>query len=1064
MRPEILTIENFGPFAGKAELDFSRLEDIFLITGKTGSGKTSIFDAMCFALYGEVPGSRKDHPLKLRSDHALPGEECSVSLQFTLGEKRYLVERMPKQERKRIRSNKTTMVEGTLVLYSIEGKGKKLMSGKKTEGDAMIRELIGLEADEFFKIVLLPQGEFAEFLRQKSSDRQALLHKLFPLEKVIRVKSHVQKKSSEAKAREKEALNTLSEIQKRFNIDNYDEEFLQAQNTLNKINEDILAFEKEKNLYENILKVKENENAIKKQMQESLKEQEDAEAERETINKKENELSRSRAARPLEKYLIGQKNALRTDAETESILVLKTKIKNDTETDEIEAQKSKNLTVQMEAENNEKKIKLNALEALLNEEKELNEKKNELTKLDLSEKSLSETKKKLEDEKQGKYSLITENEKIAHNLHNLGDKAKISNSIKDIFLRFQKYRSRMDSLIQKQISENKQITELDNQIKTLETSVPELKAGFDSLRREKEEKEQANRAAHLSHLLEAGKPCPVCGSTEHPHPAQSELVSVDLDDKLNTADAKCREAEIKLSTLITSLNAKENEAGNIIKEITVLENEVQDDRKNSFPVLLDNYPENPEALKFLAYNSALPEKDIINNIIKIESAHSVSIEKELQNSKNALQRLENLRYELNELQSELSETEKQQAIFSEKINNIKLDIIKSEEKNRKLLDPLIESMNEKLSVEEIYTALNNEIANNKSKIALRNEEYEKAILQNAEAKSAYEAALSNRKIARENLVNAGAELDKALCETEFSSSDDIEKALLDVKTEENTDKEIRQWREKLTRLETQIAEQKKQHNAILLQLKNYFTEGKITDDPSLETVRLKAEDVIVQLQNSNDEKLKAMQKTAELKSDRQRYEDARTRYDVLAEETKQIQSLENDLCGDNALKLPFDSWLLENYLEEVAVFAAKKLEKMSEGRYSLLLDTERQGGRGRKGLDLTVFDAHTGKTRPCATLSGGESFMASISLALGLAESIQNRSGGVRLDAVFIDEGFGSLDDSSLDKALAILDELRDSRMVGLISHVAELRSRIPCKVEVVKSSSGSKITMNTEL
>jgi exonuclease SbcC len=107
-----------------------------------------------------------------------------------------------------------------------------------------------------------------------------------------------------------------------------------------------------------------------------------------------------------------------------------------------------------------------------------------------------------------------------------------------------------------------------------------------------------------------------------------------------------------------------------------------------------------------------------------------------------------------------------------------------------------------------------------------------------------------------------------------------------------------------------------------------------------------------------------------------------------------------------------------------------------------------------------VFDAYTGKTRPCATLSGGESFMASISLALGLADSIQNRSGGVKLDAVFIDEGFGSLDEASLDKALAILDELRDSRMVGLVSHVGELRSRIPCQVDVIKTGTGSRIKM----
>ena len=113
------------------------------------------------------------------------------------------------------------------------------------------------------------------------------------------------------------------------------------------------------------------------------------------------------------------------------------------------------------------------------------------------------------------------------------------------------------------------------------------------------------------------------------------------------------------------------------------------------------------------------------------------------------------------------------------------------------------------------------------------------------------------------------------------------------------------------------------------------------------------------------------------------------------------------------------------------------------------------------GLDLAVFDSYTGKTRPCATLSGGESFMASISLALGLADSIQSRAGAVRLDAIFIDEGFGSLDEVSLDRALSILDEIRDHRMVGLISHVGEMKNRIPSKIEVEKTNRGSKILIS---
>ena len=142
MRPEKLVMENFGPFAGRVELDFSRLEDIFLITGRTGAGKTSIFDAICFALYGEVPGSRGEHLARLRSDHAPEGGGCFVSLEFSLGEefskreKRYLACRTPRQERKKKRGEGTITEEESLVLYEISGGQKTHTISKKSEADA----------------------------------------------------------------------------------------------------------------------------------------------------------------------------------------------------------------------------------------------------------------------------------------------------------------------------------------------------------------------------------------------------------------------------------------------------------------------------------------------------------------------------------------------------------------------------------------------------------------------------------------------------------------------------------------------------------------------------------------------------------------------------------------------------------------------------------------------------------------------------------------------------------------------------------------------------------------
>ena len=134
---------------------------------------------------------------------------------------------------------------------------------------------------------------------------------------------------------------------------------------------------------------------------------------------------------------------------------------------------------------------------------------------------------------------------------------------------------------------------------------------------------------------------------------------------------------------------------------------------------------------------------------------------------------------------------------------------------------------------------------------------------------------------------------------------------------------------------------------------------------------------------------------------------------------------------------------------------------MSEGRYRLAVSEEHGTGNAYRGLDLEIADAYTGKCRPSATLSGGETFMASISLALGLADSIQARAGGIRIDSMFIDEGFGSLDEKALENAVGILDEIRGNRMVGIISHVGELQSRIPQKIEVIKTGTGSSIRQN---
>ena len=178
----------------------------------------------------------------------------------------------------------------------------------------------------------------------------------------------------------------------------------------------------------------------------------------------------------------------------------------------------------------------------------------------------------------------------------------------------------------------------------------------------------------------------------------------------------------------------------------------------------------------------------------------------------------------------------------------------------------------------------------------------------------------------------------------------------------------------------------------------------------------------------------------------------------LSDESKVLNSLAMDLNGNNPKNKTFDAWILANYLEEISMYASKRLDKMSSGRYRLLVNTEQKRGNAKTGLDLEIFDSYTGKKRPCTTLSGGETFMTSISLALGLADSIQNKNGNIELDSVFIDEGFGSLDSETLEKAMEILEEIRGQRTVGIISHIAELKEWIPSAIQIEKTEKGSFI------
>ncbi|MDR1446388.1 MAG: AAA family ATPase, partial [Treponema sp.] len=559
MKPVKLCMQNFGPFAGQAELDFSRLEDIFLITGKTGSGKTSIFDGICFALYGEVPGSRRDHPFHLKSDHASPGEECSVSLEFSVAGKQYLVERSPRQEKPRKRGDGTTFTEETATLYEISGGRKSSATSKKSEADEKIRRLLGLEAKDFSRIILLPQGEFAEFLRQNSSDRQKVMGKLFPVEDAVLIREAAVKRARDASLLAEESARLLQEYSSRFSFADYEARHAQLEQELAGAKESRVSLDTEIEILKEYRRVKKDEAETLSNLQNEKARQAILKEEGKHIKEKETILGLSRQARPLEQYLVSKKEK-RASVNTAELNLERARE---------ERRKAETFLAAAEALKGE-------LESLENLSRTLTEKRPLLREMLAEEERLEkeeEEQKHCEDEYRAletEVSSVTarvsqEEETLAREeglsaqmplLQEELDEARgqkdITEKLKKLKTETEKYAAELlqnERAIEKFISEEAEYTRrtgmLDAEIKNLEA--------------EKKRAEHLSIAGILASDLKEGEACPVCGSIHHPRPASPPEEKFSFDERIKTLSGSLQDALQKKADASAGLKPAQSE-------------------------------------------------------------------------------------------------------------------------------------------------------------------------------------------------------------------------------------------------------------------------------------------------------------------------------------------------------------------------------------------------------------------------------------------------------------------------------------------------------------------------
>lgn len=1097
MKPIKLTLNNIGPFSSENTVDFDSLGDIFLISGKTGSGKTTLFDSMFYALYGTLPGTRSGNDKNLLKCQFSPQETDSyVDFTFKLNNNKYRIIRHPPFKKLSAKTGKPVTMEEKAVFYKIDRNGKKeILADKVSEIKKTVENLLGLSEEEFSSIILLPQGKFAEFLHMNSTDRKEVLLKLFPVEKYRQVILSALEKNKINKTRIEAVENQIITLQNDFNPETAEKEIPGMEHNRTELKNNLEKNQTQISEYSKLVDKAKTKEIQENRLTELSETNENLKRKKNLMDNYSNIIKLAPKARNTE-MLIFQRQEQVSEIQSKKNYLKK-----------LRSEKTETISLQEISKQEMEKIPdlKNLRENLIKDFNIINKAKESYKIQEENHSKIAELQKNMEETQTEINSVLEKYRTTRETLDKIEKESEdfsLLYKIKDGVSGYIELLEKTENCIKAIKSESTDLntmnlnqSELTNKITELEKKLSGKKQEKKLIEQKKEENINSNLAGKLSLLLVENGKCPVCGSTKHPEPAKAIKIDISLDKLLECLGEEIENTEnerIKTETLIeqnnreiakTAENLKKQQeefkssVNDIISYIKKLEplglqgSKIQADLQkpgitagetDSFETLL-------EEEIILAENNLKETENRINNNTLRESRIN-QLRNQLQESEKEVEIKKNL---LSSLEKEIAEKKESNAPFKENLNEAGKIIAKYQNTQDgfsitfKTITETGNTLQEKIQETEKKIGIITENFNNgekhllsvESKIETVTEELEKNLKNlkglNFKVSEEIDKFVRNYETTSGENPDPGIEsMAKQICKNLNSNEEyEITGELLDLiknfavseTEEESYTREISEYEKDLTENITNIANTKEQLNLL-------------KEIPPLEFL----EDKLLELKKKDPELLSAFKEITEkistMKNNLDNWRNLEKERQKLSDESKVLNSLAMDLNGNNPKNKTFDAWILANYLEEISKFASKRLDKMSSGRYRLLVNTEQKKGNAKTGLDLEIFDSYTGKKRPCTTLSGGETFMTSISLALGLADSIQNKNGNIELDSVFIDEGFGSLDSETLEKAMEILEEIRGHRTVGIISHIAELKEWIPSAIQIEKTEKGSFI------
>lgn len=1012
MRPLKLTMEAFGAYKKLETIDFTELgtERIFVISGKTGAGKSTIFDAISFAIFG-VTNLADREGASMRSDFACDRDLTEVTLTFMLHQKTYYIKRSPQQEIRKARGDGMRSLNQKAELYELTGGEEKLLASSVRDVKVKMEELIQLNVDQFRQILMIPQGEFRELLVSDSKEKEAILQRLAHTDFYKRVENLLFEKQKNLQMQAENTRRELwdviatefdddslsvSEVEARFEakIAEQKTELLEKQNELSSLQKISLSAAQNVAVAEGI----EADFAQLEKQNELLTE---LYAQKTDMERHKSRLAKMKAAHNLQPFF-GQLK--RTDEKLGETKREFEQNEADLKTAEAELSKWEEeklaLTSKQERAEKWRRNKME-FEKMLPKMEQLTK---NVTSLE-TKKAAFKIKELAFKEQETNFGQLTQE------MTSLKERLEALSTILEERFHLLEQINEFE-MNHKQITENltktRQLFEMDQQLFDLKQKKEVYRAELDRVEHIKDDlfaTSKKEQAAVLAQHLHEGDACPVCGSEKHPALAtfSKKFQMEDLEQALQDVEehtVRLKEVEEQMARIVWQKEQWEGLDGRDVEKW-------QEEHTRITSKL----------------EKAKQKQSQLNESLKLR-----------ENLKNELTKKEQLKQELTNKLTDL-QMEKDQ---------LKRDIELLDTEISWLLTDIPESLRKPEDFHRIHKQVLASLA--------EFEAHEKTVLEGLETqKNIVSEYTARQKSITEQLAKLSKELanDQTVFEekrVQLGLNDEAEfhTYLAQIKDIPAIEKELSDYERSLY-----VAVDRKQ-----------VLEEKLKGAEKKDLVKLQKE-----LDEAKNHQSEAEQKMLVV---RERGNETNRHFELFISKKAQLLHFEEEYAdlglladtarGKNDLRITFERYVLATFLDTIVSRANVRLLKMTNGRFELSRKRDKAKGNAQSGLELEVYDEYTGMTRHVKTLSGGESFKTSLALALALAEVVQEMAGGISLDTMFIDEGFGTLDPESLDMAIECLLETQENgRLVGIISHVPELKERIPARLEVTATNQGSK-------